>query len=211
MRGAEQAVARVRDGKPLIIALWHGRLLMCPLGWQFRERSHVLVSAHSDGRLISRTLALLKIRTITGSTGHGGADALRRMRAILNNGGIIGITPDGPRGPRMRVNPGVVQLARLTGAPIFPLTYAARPCHIFDSWDRLVFPLPFCRGLHLWGDPIEIPRDADDTELEAARRALEDSLNSLTRRADTEVGQTPVEPAPAPNTPPEPANEAAPL
>jgi lysophospholipid acyltransferase (LPLAT)-like uncharacterized protein len=208
--GAEPAVARFESGKPLIVALWHGRLLMAPFGWRYSNRSYVLISAHSDGRLIARTLARLGMRAVTGSTRRGGTEALRRMQKILSDGGVVGITPDGPRGPRMRISPGIVQLARLTGAPIYPMTYAASPCRIFDSWDRLVLPLPFCRGLYLWGDPIEISRDADREEMESVRQALEDSLNTLTRRADTEVGQEPVDPAPAPNPPPEPANEAAP-
>lgn len=208
--GAEPAVARFESGKPLIVALWHGRLFMAPFGWRYSNRSYVLISAHNDGQLIARTLAHLGMRAVTGSTRRGGAEALRRMQKILGDGGVVGITPDGPRGPRMRVSPGIVQLARLTGTPIYPMASAASPCRIFDSWDRAVLPLPFCRGLHLWGDPIEIPRDADRDQMEAVRRTLEESMNALTRRAETEVGQAPVEPAPATDPPHNPANEAAP-
>lgn len=182
----------------MIIATWHGRLLMTPFGWRYSDRSHILVSAHNDGRLISRTLAHFSAQTITGSTRRGGADALRRLHKVLRDGGAVGITPDGPRGPRMRVSPGIVQLARLTGAPIYPLAFAASPSHVFDSWDRFVLPLPFCRGLYLWGDPIEIARDTNKAQIEEVRLNLEEKLNALTRRADTEIGQPPVEPSPAP-------------
>jgi len=199
--GAEGPIAHFESGKPLIIATWHGRLLMTPFGWRHSNRTHILVSAHNDGRLISRTLAHFSAQTITGSTRRGGADALRRLHKILRDGGAVGITPDGPRGPRMRVSPGIVQLARLTGAPIFPLAFAARPCHIFDSWDRFVLPLPFCRGLYLWGDPIEIARDTDKAQMEEVRQDLEDKLNALTRRADTDMGLVPIDPAPPPRVP----------
>jgi lysophospholipid acyltransferase (LPLAT)-like uncharacterized protein len=196
--GAETATARFERGQPLIIATWHGRLLMTPFGWRHSDRSHVLISAHRDGRLISRTLSHFKAQTITGSTHRGGADALRRLRKVLREGGAVGITPDGPRGPRMRVSPGIVQLARLTGVPIFPLAYSARPCHIFDSWDRFILPFPFSKGLYLWDDPISISRHADKAEMESVRRRLEERLNALTQRADAELGHTPIEPAPIP-------------
>lgn len=197
VRGAAPAKRRFERGEPVIVATWHGRLLMAPFGWIHSDRTHILVSAHSDGRLIARTLAHFNTRTVTGSTRRGGAQALRRLHRVLRSGGAVGITPDGPRGPRMRVSPGVIQLARLTGAPVYPFVFSARPCRIFDSWDRFVLPLPFARGLYLWGDPIIVDRHADKEAIEAARRALEDTLNALTRQADAELGHAPVEPAPA--------------
>jgi len=194
--GAEPAIARFEQGQPIIIATWHGRLLMTPFGWRHSDRSHILVSAHRDGRLISRTLSHFSARTISGSTGRGGTEALRQLQRVLRDGGAIGITPDGPRGPRMRVSPGIIQLARLSGAPIFPLAYSARPRHVFDSWDRFVLPLPFTRGLYLWGETVTIARDADKQTFEAVSADLETRLNALTRRADEELGFAPIEPAP---------------
>lgn len=196
--GAEAAIERFEQGQPVIVATWHGRLLMAPFGWYHSNRTHILVSAHRDGQLISRTLSHFNTETITGSTRRGGAQALRQLHRVLRRGGAVGITPDGPRGPRMRVSLGVIQLARLTGAPVFPFIFSARPCRVFDSWDRFVLPLPFARGLYLWGEPVFIARDAGKEEMEAARRALEDSLNALTRRADAELGQLPIEPAAMP-------------
>lgn len=202
VRGAEPAKQRFQRGEPVIVATWHGRLLMAPFGWYHSNRTHILVSAHSDGRLIARTLAHFNTRTITGSTRRGGAQALRQLHRVLRGGGAVGITPDGPRGPRMRVSPGVIQLARLTGAPVYPFVFSARPCRIFDSWDRFVMPLPFAKGLYLWGEPVVVSRHADKDAMEEARHALEDSLNALTRQADAEMGHAPVEPASA-SIPPE--------
>ena len=198
IEGDAEAARLFEQGKPLIIATWHGRLLMTPFGWRHSARSHVLVSAHRDGQLIARTLTHFRTRIITGSTRRGGVEALRKLHRLMQEGGAVGITPDGPRGPRMRVSPGIVQLARLSGAPIFPLACSARPRRVFDTWDRFIVPLPFCRGVFLWGAPIMVPRDADDAAVEAARRLLEDRLNELTHRADAALGQPQIEPAPLP-------------
>jgi lysophospholipid acyltransferase (LPLAT)-like uncharacterized protein len=198
-RGADDANARFGRGDPVIVATWHGRLLMAPFGWHHSDRTHILVSAHSDGQIISRALAHFDTRTITGSTRRGGAQALRQLHRVLRDGGAVGITPDGPRGPRMRVTPGIIQLARLTGAPIYPFVFSARPCRVFESWDRFMLPLPFARGLYLWGAPVFVDRHAGKEAMEAARRALEDSLNALTRQADDELGHRAIEPAPMPD------------
>jgi len=199
IRGAEDATARFKRGEAVLLATWHGRLLMSPFGWPHSDRTHVLVSAHSDGRLISRTLSHFSTRTITGSTRRGGAQALRQLHRVLRDGGAVGITPDGPRGPRMRVSLGIIQLARMTGVPIYPMIFSARPCHVVDSWDRFIVPWPFARGLYLYGEPIVVDRHACAEAMEQARRMLEDSLNALTRQADAELGRTAIEPAPMPD------------
>ena len=95
------------------------------------------------------------------------------------------------------VSPGIVQLARLSGAPIFPLAYSARPRRVLETWDRFILPLPFGRGVFLWGAPMTVPRDADEAAAEDARRMLEDRLNELTCRADAALGQPRIEPAPS--------------
>jgi lysophospholipid acyltransferase (LPLAT)-like uncharacterized protein len=195
MTGEEPANHLFEQGKPLIIAAWHGRLFMMPCGWRYRGRMHVLISSHGDGQLISKTMAHFGMRTIAGSTRKGGAEALLRLRRILRDGGAVGITPDGPRGPRMRASLGIVQLARMTDAPIFPLTYSARPRHIFGSWDRFILPLPFSRGQFLWGDAIIVPKDADDATMEAKRDEVEHRLTELTNQADDMVNQPRIAPA----------------
>ncbi len=195
MTGEEPANELFEQGKPLIIAAWHGRLFMMPCGWRHRGKMHVLISSHGDGQLISKTMAHFGMRTIAGSTRKGGAEALLRLRRILRDGGAVGITPDGPRGPRMRASLGIVQLARITKAPIFPLTYSARPRHVFGSWDRFILPFPFSRGQFLWGDAIDVPADADDDAMEAIRATVERRLTDLTDQADDMVNQPHIAPA----------------
>ena len=183
-----------KAGKPFIHCFWHGRLLMMPYCWRRADLTVVLTSSHRDGRLISRTVKHFDIDSVEGSTGKGGAQATRRLIKLLREGGIVGITPDGPRGPRMRVSEGTIALARLSGAPILPTTYSSSRRRIMGSWDYFVLALPFSRGVFLWGDPIEVPRDADAAMLEAKRTEVEDAMNALTDRADAMMGQPRVEP-----------------
>jgi lysophospholipid acyltransferase (LPLAT)-like uncharacterized protein len=185
-----------KAGKPFIHCFWHGRLMMMPYCWRRSELTNVLISSHRDGRLISRTVKHFDIDSVQGSTGKGGAQATRRLIKLMREGGVVSITPDGPRGPRMRIGEGTIALARLSGAPIVPATYSASRRRIVGSWDRFVVALPFSRGVFLWGNPIEVPRDADAAMLEAKRVEVEDAMNTLADRADAMMGQPRVEPDP---------------
>ena len=101
----------------------------------------------------------------------------------------------------MRASDGIISVARLSGAPIVPVTFSASRRKILKTWDRFVVPLPFSRGVFLWGEPILVARDADDAAQEAARRRVEDSLNALTDEADRICGAEAVPPDPVAATP----------
>ncbi|HEX9568083.1 MAG TPA: lysophospholipid acyltransferase family protein [Rhodospirillales bacterium] len=184
-------------GKPFILAFWHGRLLMMPYCWDHRHTIHMLISQHRDGQLIARTVGHFGIRSAAGSSTRGGAQALRIMVKALAQGDCVGITPDGPRGPRMRASDGIVSVARLAGVPVIPAAYGATSGRFLATWDRFLVAWPFGRGVIVWGDPIEVDRDAGPDAVEAARRRIEDGLNAVTAEADRLCGRTPVEPAPA--------------
>ncbi len=195
--GREEADALLRAGRPFIAAFWHGRLMMAPQGWRAEPVMHVVVSRHRDGESIARAVRHLGVATIRGSRTRGGAAALRASLRLLREGGYLGITPDGPRGPRMRVQPGIIALARLSGVPILPATYAVSRRKVAGSWDRFVIALPFSRGVYLWGQPIHVAADADEAAMERSRLLLEERLNALTADADRMVGAAPIEPAAA--------------
>ncbi len=182
--------------QPFILAFWHGRILMMPCCWGINVNIHMLISQHRDGRIIADTVGHFGIRTIAGSTTRGGAGALRAMLRALNAGDCIGITPDGPRGPRMRASDGIVTVARMSGAPIISATFAMSRRRVLGTWDGFMVAWPFGRGVIAWGEPITVARDADAKALEAARRQVERSLNVLTAEADRLSGHDPVEPAP---------------
>jgi lysophospholipid acyltransferase (LPLAT)-like uncharacterized protein len=106
------------------------------------------------------------------------------MVRFLRNGIDIAITPDGPKGPRHVVKEGVIRLARITGVPIFPVTFnCSRKYHV-NSWDRFLFPVPFSKGVFIWGNPITIPRSANKAEAERKRNVLEQELTRITVQAD---------------------------
>ena len=194
-RGREDAEALLRAGRPFIAAFWHGRLMMAPQGWREDATMHVMISRHRDGESIARAVRHLGVAAIRGSRRRGGAAASRASLRLLKDGGYLGITPDGPQGPRMRAQPGIIALARLSQAPIVPATYAVSRRIVAGSWDRFVIAMPFSRGAYLWGAPIHVAADADEAAMEVARLTLETRLNELTAEADRMVGVAPVEPA----------------
>lgn len=184
----------VAEGKTFITCFWHGRLMMMSYAWPYEPSFNMLISSHADGQLIAKTIHRLGFETIEGSTKKGGSSALRAMVRTLQGGGYIGITPDGPRGPRMQASPGALALAKLAGVPILPLSYSAARWKMFSSWDRFVLPLPFTKGVFVWGTPIEISGDADAQSLEASRLQLEAALTHVTQQADDLAGQETPEP-----------------
>jgi lysophospholipid acyltransferase (LPLAT)-like uncharacterized protein len=194
--GGEHPAALLAERKPFIVCFWHGRLLMTPKVWAHELPMHVLISEHRDGQLISRTVAWLNIQTVVGSTSRGASTALREMVRLLRAKQCVAITPDGPRGPRMRAAQGVVAAARLAGVPIVPLTFSATHGRNARSWDRFLVAFPFTRGVFLWGTPILVPTDADDAAVEQYRRLVENTLNDMTDQADRMCGRETVAPMP---------------
>ena len=183
------------EGKPFIVAFWHNRLMMLSYIWRQGVPMNMLISQHRDGELIADTIAHLGIKSVRGSSSRDGAQALRTMVKALKSGESVGITPDGPRGPRMRATDGVISVARLAGVPIFPATVATSRRRVLGSWDRFLVALPFCRGVYIWGDPVDVPRDASESDLGDIRQLIEDQLTVISNRADEMCGQSPIAPA----------------
>lgn len=171
------------QGKGVIAAFWHQRLLMMPFHPHV-GRVGMLVSQHRDGEFIARAVKLFGIDSVRGSTTHGGLSALRGMVRFYQEGGNLAITPDGPLGPRHVVQAGVLEIARLTGAPVIPVSYGASRKKVFASWDHFILPLPFCRVVYIWGEPVLVPRNATRGELEEKRRLLEERLKAICAEAD---------------------------
>jgi len=171
------------EGKFVIAAFWHQRLLMMPF-LPHKGRVGMMISRHRDGEFIARAVKFFGIDSVRGSTTRGGTAALRGMVRFFAGGAHLAITPDGPQGPRHVVQRGVVELARLTAAPIVPVAYGATWKKVFNSWDQFILPLPFCRVVYIWGEPIFIPRDLKENELEEKRLLVEERLRRVTAEAD---------------------------
>jgi len=171
------------QGQPVIGAFWHQRLLMMPF-LPRPGKTGMLVSRHRDGEFIARLIRYLGIHSVRGSTTRGGLSAFRGMIRFYREEGNLAITPDGPQGPTHVVQLGVIELARLTGSPIFPLTYGASRKRSLHTWDHFIIPLPFCRVVFIWGEPVWVPRDSTRVEMEEKRLLLQDRLRQITEEAD---------------------------
>lgn len=186
--GAEWPHRLRAEGKPFILAFWHGRLLMIPMAWRRLAPMHMLISAHPDGQIIADAVTYFGIDSVAGSTSRGGSIALRTMLKRLKAGDCVGITPDGPRGPEMTASTGIVNIARLARVPILPITYATSRRRILATWDRFHLPWPFGRGVYLWGEPIGISEEIDDLGLERARLLAESRMVEMVCEAERRVG-----------------------
>lgn len=178
---------RHRYDRPLIYVLWHGRLIM-PM-FAFRDSgAYILVSEHRDGEIITSSLDAAGFNTVRGSTTRGGARALAGIIKLARGGHQCGFTPDGPRGPRWRFQPGAIYTAAKTGLPILPVTGSASRARYFNSWDRFQLPMPFSRGVMLAGKPYYVTGGIDPENIEYHRAQMERILTDLTREADRIVG-----------------------
>ena len=138
--GGEQIDELYQKGYNMIIAFWHGRQLMMPLTYR-GKLAYILISQHRDGELIYRIVQRFGFRSVRGSTTRGGSGALRQLIRLSRQGADLVITPDGPKGPRHTVQDGLVYLAKLTGLPIVPLTFACSKKKLFPVGISLSFPI----------------------------------------------------------------------
>ena len=173
-----------KKNEAFILCFWHGRLLMMPLSWNKKKKINVLISTHSDGQLLSKTVKHFNIETITGSSSKGGSEAIRNIVKSLKSGISIGMTPDGPRGPRMKVNSAIIKIASLTGHKIVPLSYSVKKKFFLNSWDKFLVALPFGKGCFVWGKPIKIKKNISTNEDLKLSKRLENNLLKLTKKAD---------------------------
>jgi lysophospholipid acyltransferase (LPLAT)-like uncharacterized protein len=183
---AEELFACWERGEQVIVAFWHDRVVMMPIAYRGRGLC-IMNSQHRDGEIATRALARWGIRSVRGSATRGGALGFMQLVNAFRDGYDLAVVPDGPRGPRHVAKAGVIHLARATGAPVFPVSYAATGRRRLRSWDRLLIPLPFSSILFVAGEPLAVPRHMADDEIEAKREALEARLNEITRTAEAGV------------------------
>lgn len=145
--------------KPLIVAMWHGELIMQPLNYRkFKPKGiiKVIVSKHKDGRIISKICEYLGVGSIDGSSSKGGAKALINAIKSIKQGIDVAITPDGPRGPRHSVADGIVALAQKTDSDIVSLNIKPSKYWEFSSWDKFILPKPFSKINFYVSEPFSI-------------------------------------------------------
>ncbi|MEE8152486.1 MAG: lysophospholipid acyltransferase family protein [candidate division NC10 bacterium] len=174
------------EGKQVIVAFWHGRLLMMPFAYP-QVPWAIMISRHPDGEYITRVSERFGLHVVRGSARRGGPWALLGMVRAVRRGYHLAITPDGPLGPREQVKPGTIELARLVGTPILPTAFAASRGKFLRTWDRFLIPYPFGRVVFVIGEPVVVSPKADPEEMEKARVLLEERLRHVTALADAHV------------------------
>jgi len=179
---ADDLFARWARGEQVILALWHNRVVMMPIAGR-GQKVCIINSQSRDGEIATRALERWGIRSVRGSATRGGAGGFLQLVNAYRDGYNLAVVPDGPRGPRYAVKPGVIHLARATGATIIPVTYDATRKRQLRSWDRLIIPLPFAQVHFIAGEPLIVPRHADDDAVERLRLDLEARLQAITAAA----------------------------
>jgi lysophospholipid acyltransferase (LPLAT)-like uncharacterized protein len=174
--------------EPLVITTWHRGLLIA--GYHFRGRGLIVpVSQSRDGDLASSVLQHLGFdASLRGSSSRGATSLLRSLIRRARAGEPVAILPDGPRGPAGEAKPGVIAVARASGARLVPVGVSASPAKQFGSWDRAILPLPFARVTCSYGEPIRVPKKATGVALEGLRRELQATLDRMNRQLDAELG-----------------------
>lgn len=175
-------------GAPAVFAFWHEFLPLMPalsliarkLPFYHPTPVHTLVSRHRDGQFIGAVMQRFGIMPIFGSSTRGGASGMRNLLAVLKRGGLIGITPDGPQGPRRQAAAGVAQLAALSGVPVVPLAARTTMRIQLHTWDQMAIPLPFGRGVMVCGPAINVPRHGWKDFVPV----ITEALNQVAARAD---------------------------
>ena len=158
--GAQSARQMWQRGETMILSSWHDQLLLIPTGYE-GPGGQILISRSRDGELIARTVQHLGHHTVRGSSSRGGGSAFKQLLRLTRQPYDIGITPDGPRGPRHAMKDGVVQLARLSGRAVVPVALVSSRGLRFASWDRFLLPYPFGRLVYSYGEPLYCARDDD--------------------------------------------------
>lgn len=195
-----ECVEPVLAGESGAIALfWHGRIPLClavaPQWW--RKRTRAFVSPSADGEFIAQALAMAGFPAIRISSAKKGdsAKARQAVAAIreavtwVSGGGALVVTPDGPRGPNELIAPGAVQIARRSGQPVYLMGIAANPAIQLETWDEVMFALPFGRGSVVWEGPLHVPPDANDAVIAHLISDWSARLSAATRRAEQLVGR----------------------
>lgn len=158
----------------VIFALWHNRLALGPGIFKHHEDIYALISPHSDGRVVSGVINKFGFGVISGSTNKNPVKALKQIITRLSSGGNIVITPDGPRGPIYKINSNISQIAKKYKAQLIPISANCSQYFRFNSWDRLIMPLPFGRIDVLIGQPLILTDDEQQNNL-----SLEQALMAI--------------------------------
>ena len=186
--GRDEMAEYGRTRGPYIVAHWHeddlsGLTTLAPLGLTF------MVSQSKDGDLLAKMMGKLGIETVRASTSKDSVKGFKAMIRLIKSGRSVGLTVDGPQGPRRHVHPGVVGLAKITGAPVYAsASFADRRWVFTKTWHQTYLPKPFARIAICYDRPMFIDRRASAEEMEEARLEVGRRIKAMRLRARWELG-----------------------
>jgi lysophospholipid acyltransferase (LPLAT)-like uncharacterized protein len=180
--GAQETVAQ----RPLIVSFWHA--CMIPATYVCRDIGVRVMSSNSyDGEYMGRIIRKFGFVAVKGSSSRNAVRALLGLRRALHEGWTVAFSLDGPRGPRYKVKPGPVALARSSAVPLSMFHMAVDRAWVLNTWDRLIIPKPFSRVLMRFGKMIAVPPNAPDEDLERYQQQLQESLDRVCEFAEANI------------------------
>lgn len=188
LRGVDTFYDNLEKYGSVIFIAWHGRAPLIAPFWDKRKKLKALVSPHRDGQLIASILNRFGIGSVDGSSNENAKGAAVALMKELKSGTTVAIIPDGPRGPSMTMSLSPVYYAQKASIPVIGVTYSIKNSVIITkSWDRMLVPMPFNKGICAVTEPFFIDKNASKDQLEEYRLKIENTLNNLTWQIDKEL------------------------
>ena len=170
------------NDKPFILAFWHSQLMMIGFSWKKNKNVNILASGHSDGRfgaIVGKYFNLNNIQT----SKKNKSISMRFIFKLLNENNYVGITPDGPRGPREIVSEGIIKIAKSSKVPIIPIGFWSSKNFKLKSWDSFLITLPFSKCSFVWNKPLEIPYNIQENQIQHYQKLLQEKINQSVKKA----------------------------
>ncbi|WP_168201239.1 lysophospholipid acyltransferase family protein [Qingshengfaniella alkalisoli] len=188
--GFESYEADIARGTPRVLCCWHSRLAMTPYlrDWD-DHRLTVMASEHADAQIAVASVEARGIDVILIATSGDKSGPLKAAIRALSKGSSLGITVDGPFGPREEAKSGALVIAGMAGVQAAPCSFAVKRCIRLKTWDRFVVPLPFSKGVLAVGDGFTPPKTMTHDEMREARKRLTGLIADLTRTCDDRVAE----------------------
>jgi lysophospholipid acyltransferase (LPLAT)-like uncharacterized protein len=184
----EEGAQKTLDERPLVASSWHSCII--PATYIFRHMGIRVMSSYSyDGEYMGRIIKRFGFVAVKGSSSRNPIRALLGLRRALDEGWTVAFTLDGPRGPRHKVKPGPVGLAKSSGLAMTTFHAAVDKAWVLNSWDRMLIPRPFSRVLVRVGKLIHVPSDASDADLEIYTNELQSTLDRVCEFSEANVGK----------------------
>ena len=170
------------NDKPFILAFWHSQLMMIGFSWKKNKNVNILASGHSDGRFGSIVGKYFNLNNIQTSKKNKNI-SLKIIFKLLNDNNYIGITPDGPRGPREIVSEGIIKIAKSKKVPNIPKGFWSSKNYNLKSWDSFLITLPFSKCSFVWNKPLEIPYNIQENQIHHYQKLLQEKINQSVKKA----------------------------